>query len=76
MFTPFDPNAGPTGGDGFAAPPLICNLMSPATSFAIFYLYLTYFFTFLSTIIFIFLSEPRFLQDFQDYQDFFIVFLF
>ena len=30
--------AGPTGGDGFAAPPLICNLISPATSLAIFLL--------------------------------------
>jgi hypothetical protein len=36
MFTPLEPNAGPTGGDGFAAPPLICNLISAATSFAIF----------------------------------------
>ena len=36
MFKPFEPRAGPTGGDGFAAPPLICNLINPATSFAIF----------------------------------------
>jgi hypothetical protein len=36
MFKPFEPSAGPTGGDGFAAPPLICNLIIPATSFAIF----------------------------------------
>jgi hypothetical protein len=35
MFTPFAPNAGPTGGLGFAAPPLICNLIIPATSLAI-----------------------------------------
>jgi hypothetical protein len=33
-----EPKAGPTGGDGFAAPPLICNLISPATSLAIFLL--------------------------------------
>src|SRR5574344_1523283 len=37
ILIPFEPNAGPTGGDGFAAPPLICNLISPATSLAIFY---------------------------------------
>jgi hypothetical protein len=36
MLIPFEPSAGPTGGDGFAAPPLICNLISPATSLAIF----------------------------------------
>jgi hypothetical protein len=29
------PSAGPTGGDGLAAPPLICNLIKPSTSFAI-----------------------------------------
>jgi hypothetical protein len=40
MFTPFEPRAGPTGGDGFAAPPLICSLINPATSFAIIYLFL------------------------------------
>jgi len=38
MLIPLEPNAGPTGGDGFAAPPLICNLISPATSLAIFLL--------------------------------------
>jgi hypothetical protein len=39
MLIPFEPSAGPTGGDGFAAPPLICNLINPATSLAIlFYL--------------------------------------
>ena len=27
IFTPCCPNAGPTGGAGFAAPPLICNLI-------------------------------------------------
>jgi hypothetical protein len=37
MFTPFDPNAGPIGGEGFAAPPFTCNLINPLTSFAIFY---------------------------------------
>jgi hypothetical protein len=36
MFTPLAPNAGPTGGDGLAAPPLICNLINPLTSLAIF----------------------------------------
>jgi hypothetical protein len=34
MFTPLEPKAGPTGGEGFAAPPLICNFISAATSFA------------------------------------------
>jgi hypothetical protein len=40
MLTPLAPKAGPTGGDGLAAPPRICNLISPATSFAIFKLFL------------------------------------
>ena len=35
MFTPAAPNAGPTGGDGFAAPPLTCNLRTLSISFAI-----------------------------------------
>jgi hypothetical protein len=35
MLIPLEPKAGPTGGDGFAAPPLICNLINPATSLAI-----------------------------------------
>jgi hypothetical protein len=35
MLIPLEPNAGPTGGEGFAAPPLICNLINPATSLAI-----------------------------------------
>ena len=39
MFTPFEPKAGPTGGEGLAAPPLICNLMIPATSLAIIIVY-------------------------------------
>ena len=26
ILIPLEPKAGPTGGDGFAAPPLICNL--------------------------------------------------
>src|SRR5882757_9606301 len=36
IFTPFAPNAGPIGGDGFAAPPLTCNFTIAPTSFAIF----------------------------------------
>jgi hypothetical protein len=40
MFTPFEPRAGPTGGEGLAAPPLICNLINPATFFGIIYLFL------------------------------------
>jgi hypothetical protein len=35
MFTPFEPSAGPTGGAGLAAPPLIWSLINPAISFAI-----------------------------------------
>jgi len=35
ILTHFEPKAGPTGGEGFAAPPLICNLIKLATSFAI-----------------------------------------
>src|SRR5574337_1847714 len=35
MFTPFAPNAGPIGGDGLAAPPLIWSLIRALTSFAI-----------------------------------------
>jgi hypothetical protein len=35
MLTPFEPKAGPIGGDGFAAPPLTWSLIKPATSFAI-----------------------------------------
>ncbi|MFN5984982.1 MAG: hypothetical protein ACK46Y_01610 [Fluviicola sp.] len=38
MLTPFAPSAGPTGGAGLAAPPLICNLINAATSLAIVYL--------------------------------------
>ena len=34
MFSPLEPRAGPTGGAGFAAPPLIWSLMNPVTSFA------------------------------------------
>jgi hypothetical protein len=40
IFTPLEPKAGPTGGEGLAAPPLICNLIIPATSLAIFLLFL------------------------------------
>src|SRR3546814_4666045 len=32
MFTPFAPKAGPTGGDGFAAPPFTCNFTNALTS--------------------------------------------
>jgi hypothetical protein len=35
MFTPLEPNAGPTGGEGLAAPPLICSFTNPEISFAI-----------------------------------------
>jgi hypothetical protein len=35
MLTPAAPKAGPTGGDGFAAPPLTCSLTTLLTSFAI-----------------------------------------
>src|SRR5687768_11500085 len=36
MFTPLAPNAGPIGGEGLAAPPLICNFTIADNSFAIF----------------------------------------
>jgi hypothetical protein len=36
IFTPFAPSAGPIGGEGFAAPPLTCNLIKAATSLAIY----------------------------------------
>jgi hypothetical protein len=32
--TPLEPNAGPIGGAGLAAPPFTCNLMLNSTSFA------------------------------------------
>src|SRR5690554_7580377 len=35
ILTPAAPKAGPTGGDGFAAPPLTCSLTTLLTSFAI-----------------------------------------
>ena len=35
MLTPAAPKAGPTGGDGFAAPPRTCNFTTLLTSFAI-----------------------------------------
>src|SRR6218665_385230 len=36
MFTPLAPKAGPIGGEGLAAPPLICNFTIADNSFAIF----------------------------------------
>jgi len=36
MLTPAAPKAGPTGGEGFAAPPLTCSLTTLLISFAIF----------------------------------------
>jgi hypothetical protein len=36
MLTPLAPKAGPTGGAGLAAPPLICSLINAATSLAIY----------------------------------------
>jgi hypothetical protein len=42
MFTPLAPNAGPIGGDGLAAPPLICNFTIADNSFAIFFIFLFY----------------------------------
>ena len=35
IFTPADPSAGPTGGDGFAAPPRTCSFNTLLTSLAI-----------------------------------------
>ena len=35
ILIPLCPNAGPTGGAGFACPPLICNFIYPLISFAI-----------------------------------------
>ena len=35
MLTPAAPNAGPTGGEGFAAPPLTCSFRTFSISFAI-----------------------------------------
>src|SRR6266851_3737939 len=34
ILTPFCPSAGPTGGDGFAAPAGICSLIDPTTFLA------------------------------------------
>jgi len=33
MFTPLEPNAGPIGGEGLAAPPFTCNLTNPVIFF-------------------------------------------
>jgi hypothetical protein len=38
MFTPTAPSAGPTGGEGLAAPPLTCNFTILLTSLAITYI--------------------------------------
>src|SRR5674476_1461006 len=35
IFTPLEPNAGPIGGEGLAAPPFTCNLINAAISLAI-----------------------------------------
>lgn len=35
ILIPLEPKAGPTGGEGLAAPPLICNFSCPAISLAI-----------------------------------------
>jgi len=40
MLIPLWPRAGPTGGAGFACPPLICNLTYPVISFAIINIFL------------------------------------
>jgi hypothetical protein len=37
IFTPLEPKAGPTGGEGLAAPPLICSLIIPAYFFGHFF---------------------------------------
>src|SRR5258706_2006331 len=37
MLTPFAPSAGPIDGAGFAAPPLICRLITAVMSFALFF---------------------------------------
>ena len=39
IFTPFEPKAGPTGGAGFAWPPLTCSFTKPEISFAMFLLF-------------------------------------
>src|SRR5690606_32790613 len=60
IFTPLAPNAGPTGGDGFAAPPLICNLINALTTFAIFYF--IYFSTLINVEAFFLLSSYPFID--------------
>jgi hypothetical protein len=42
MFTPLAPKAGPIGGEGLAAPPLICNFTIADNSFAILFCLFVY----------------------------------
>src|SRR6056297_1555124 len=44
MLTPLAPSAGPTGGEGLACPPRICNFITPSTSFAIAFVLNLFFF--------------------------------
>jgi len=53
MFTPAEPKAGPIGGEGFAAPPLTCNLTIFHISFAILFDYINKMFVLEATHIFV-----------------------